>query len=532
MNQGRFQIEVEAGGFYKDLNRVVALTPKILICVMILWVGIYPTEAGSFLMEMQLWSTQALGAWYIYATAFFMIACLLLAIFPSTGNIKLGVQSDKPEFNTFTWLSMMFGAGIGIGMLTYSTAEPIFHLSQNPDTIRGISSSLNADNVRNAFKWTLLHNGLTAWACYGVVGISLAYMSYKKGLPLSVRSVLQPLFGKYLSGGLGHTIDIVAILATIVGLSVTIGYGVSQFASGLFNITQFDWLVGENSQPTIGAQLLGLLLIIGASCLSAMSGLHKGIKWLSNINMILSLVLILFFMLFGASVFAFKTFFITIYDYLLALPEMSFTVWNSNDSEIIGKLQSWQSSWTIFYWAWWIAFAPFVGIFLARVSKGRTIREYVLGAIIVPSLICLVWFAFIGGTAIDLELSGEAQGSIINTDISNQLFATVNLITSEGFAATLSVIIVILLLTFLITSADSGILIINTLASGGSSDRREVKHIIVWGVIFASLIGTLLFAGGMDALRSVMIIGALPFSIVMVLMGISFLKTCLEDKDY
>jgi len=315
----------------------------------------------------------------------------------------------------------MFGAGIGIGMLTYSTAEPIFHLSQNPDTIRGISSSLNVDNVRNAFKWTLLHNGLTAWACYGVVGISLAYMSYKKGLPLSVRSVLQPLFGKYLSGGLGHTIDIVAILATIVGLSVTIGYGVSQFASGLFNITQFDWLVGENSQPTIGAQLLGLLLIIGASCLSAMSGLHKGIKWLSNINMILSLVLILFFMLFGASVFAFKTFFITIYDYLLALPEMSFTVWNSNDSEIIGKLQSWQSSWTIFYWAWWIAFAPFVGIFLARVSKGRTIREYVFGAIIVPSLICLVWFAFIGGTAIDLELSGEAQGSIINTDISNQL---------------------------------------------------------------------------------------------------------------
>ena len=167
----------------------------------------------------------------------------------------------------------------------------------------------------------------------------------------------------------------------------------------------------------------------------------------------------LFFMLFGASVFAFKTFFITIYDYLLALPEMSFTVWNSNDFEIIGKLQSWQSSWTIFYWAWWIAFAPFVGIFLARVSKGRTIREYVFGAIIVPSLICLVWFAFIGGTAIDLELSGEAQGSIINTDISNQLFATVNLITSEGFAATLSVIIVILLLTFLITSADSGILL-------------------------------------------------------------------------
>ena len=289
LRHDEIQISVESQGFYKSLNKTVALTPKILIVSLIFWVGIYPETAGSLLMEMQLLSTKLFGGWYIYATAFFMIICMLLAVFPKIGKLRLGSEGEQPEFRTFTWLSMMFGAGIGIGMLTYSTAEPIFHLSQNPDTIRGFTTSLNSDNVRSAFKWTLLHNGLTAWSCYGVVGISLAYMSYNQGLPLSIRSVLQPIFGRHVSGPLGNIIDVVAILATIVGLSVTIGYGVSQFASGLFNISKFDWLVGENAKPTIQAQILGLLLIVGASCLSAMSGIHKGIKWLSNINMILSL---------------------------------------------------------------------------------------------------------------------------------------------------------------------------------------------------------------------------------------------------
>ena len=531
MRHDEIQISVESQGFYKSFNKTVALTPKILILSLIFWVGIYPETAGSLLMEMQLLSTKLFGGWYIYATAFFMIICMLLAVFPKIGKLRLGSKGEQPEFGTFTWLSMMFGAGIGIGMLTYSTAEPIFHLSQNPDTIRGFTTSLNSDNVRSAFKWTLLHNGLTAWSCYGVVGISLAYMSYNQGLPLSIRSVLQPIFGRHVSGPLGNIIDVVAILATVVGLSVTIGYGVSQFASGLFNLSKFDWLVGENAKPTIQAQILGLLLIVGASCLSAMSGIHKGIKWLSNINMILSLVLILSFVFFGSSFIAFKTFFVTIFDYVMALPKMSFTVWDSNQTSVESELSSWQSSWTIFYWAWWIAFAPFVGFFLARVSRGRTIREYVLGAIIVPSLICLVWFSFIGGTAIDLELSGKANGAIVNTDISNQLFATINLFISENFASILSFIVVTLLLTFLVTSADSGILIINTLASGGDGDHKRGKHIIVWGIIFSALIGTLLYAGGMDALRSVMIIGALPFSLVMLFMTIALIKTFLKDRS-
>ena len=530
-DQAAVAITTQQSGFYEGFNRVVAVVPKLLIGALIVWVGLSPSAAGEVLLQAQNWSTQNFGGWYVYVTAFYTIVCLVLGLWPRTAHVKLGKADETPEFNMFTWLSMMFGAGIGIGMLTYSTAEPIFHFANNPDTIKGLTDGLDENNVRNAYKWAMLHYGFTPWACYGVVGISLGYLSYNRGLPLTIRSALQPLFGRAMSGNAGHLVDIVAILATIVGLSVTIGYGVSQFASGLFNISGADWLVGEGGKPTLLAQLVGLTLIVSASCLSAMSGLQRGIKWLSNINMSLSVFLIAFFVLFGATFFALQTFVYTIWDYLIALPAMSTTVWTDNGAEPSGALQSWQGAWTIFYWAWWIAFAPFVGLFLARVSRGRTIREYVIGAMIIPSLICLVWFTFIGATAIDLELSGVAQGSIVNADISAQLFKTINLILSPELAVALSVVIVVLLLTFLVTSADSGILIINTLASGGNQSQKQTKHVVIWGVLFAVLIGVLLAAGGMDALRSVMIIGALPFSIVMALMAISLVKTLLSEHQ-
>ena len=521
-------ISTERFGFYQGFNQVVVLVPKFLLAALILWVGLSPSAAGEALLNVQNWSTASFGGWYIYVTAFYTVVCLTLAIWPRMAQVKLGRFDEEPEFSMFTWLSMMFGAGIGIGMLTYSTAEPIFHFANNPDTIKGITMGLDENNVRNAYKWAMLHYGFTPWACYGVVGLSLGYLSYNRGLPLTIRSALQPLFGRAMSGSAGHVVDIVAILATVVGLSVTIGYGVSQFASGLFNISGAQWLVTEGGKPTLLGQLFGLMLIVGASCLSAMSGLNRGIKWLSNINMGLSVFLIAFFVLFGATFFALQTFAYAIWDYLVALPSMSTTVWADNGVEPSTSLQGWQGAWTIFYWAWWIAFAPFVGLFLARVSRGRTIREYVIGAIVIPSLICLVWFAFIGATAIDLELSGVAQGAIVNADISAQLFKTINLILSPKLAVALSVVIVILLLTFLVTSADSGILIINTLASGGNQSQKHTRHVVIWGLIFAFLIGVLLSAGGMDALRSVMIIGALPFSLVIVLMAISLVKALLS----
>jgi choline/carnitine/betaine transport len=531
LSRADVSIATQTGGFYQGFNIWVAAVPKVVILSLILWVAMSPELAGAQLMSLQTWSTASFGGWYIYATAFFGVACLGVAIWPKTGKLVLGKAGDTPEFSMFTWLSMMFGAGIGIGMLTYSTAEPIFHFANNPETIQGLSTPLDADNVRNAYKWALLHYGLTPWACYGVVGISLGYLSYAKGLPLTIRSGLQPLFGKSLSGWLGHGVDIAAILATLIGLGVTIGYGVSQFAAGLYNISAYEVLVDAAGKPTLAAQVLGLVLIVCASCLSAMSGIQRGIKWLSNINMGLSIFLVAFFIVFGSTAFAITTFGYAIWDYLLALPAMSVTVWNDASTEIGASLQQWQGAWNIFYWAWWIAFAPFVGMFLARVSKGRTVREYVLGAIIMPAIICLTWLAFVGATAIDLELQGVANGSIVNADISAQLFATINLMLSPSLAVALSAVVVVLLLTFLVTSADSGILIINTLASGGSQSQKGTHHIIIWGIIFTVLIGALLSAGGMNALRSAMIIGALPFSVVMALMTIAMLRALITDSQ-
>ena len=523
------RIATQSRGLYAGFNVWVAAVPKVVIFALITWVAVSPSQAGQQLLSLQTWSTASFGSWYIYVTAFFTLTCLALALWPRTGRLVLGQPGDAPEFSQFSWLSMMFGAGIGIGMLTYSTAEPIFHFASNPETIQGISTPLDADNVRNAYKWALLHYGLTPWACYGVIGIALGYLRYAKDMPLTIRSGLQPLFGSSVSGWLGHLVDIAAILATLIGLGVTIGYGVSQFSAGLFNISGFSFLMNDSGQPTLSAQITGLVLIVSASCLSALSGIQRGIRWLSNINMGLSIFLVSFFILFGSTAFALMTFGYAIWDYLLALPAMSVTVWQDTSSEVGAALQQWQGAWNIFYWAWWIAFAPFVGLFLARVSRGRTVREYVLGAIVMPAMVCLTWLAFVGATAIDLELQGIAGGSIVNADISAQLFAMINLLLSPDWAVALSVVVVLLLLTFLITSADSGILIINTLASGGNQSQKSAGHIATWGLIFALLIGALLSAGGMDALRSAMIVGALPFSIVMALMTVALIKIMISD---
>jgi choline-glycine betaine transporter len=270
---------------------------------------------------------------------------------------------------------------------------------------------------------------------------------------------------------------------------------------------------------------------MGASTVSALSGVGRGIKWLSNINMSLSFFLLAFFILFGSTIFVFKSLVVGVWDYLLALIPMSVVVWAGDGTETGDALAGWQGGWTIFYWAWWIAFAPFVGLFLARISRGRSMREFVLGAMIVPAMMCFIWFAFVGGTAIDLELSGEAGRQILDTpSISSQLFATINVMLPPTLALGMSVVIVILLLTFLVTSADSAVLIINTIAAAGDASQKKSHHIIVWGLALTLVIGVLLVAGGLSAINTAMIIGALPFSMVMALMGISLLKAVIEES--
>ena len=337
------------------------------------------------------------------------------------------------------------------------------------------------------------------------------------------------MFGRSLSGTSGHFVDIIAVVATILGVSVTIGFGVSQFAAGMFNITGAQWMVNSDGSSSTSGMLVSLVVVMLAATWSARSGVGKGIKWLSNINMGLSFFLLAFFLIFGSTMLALESLFVGIWDYVITLPQSVTTVWQKDGTEMGDALAGWQSGWTIFYWAWWIAFAPFVGVFLARISRGRSLREYVLGAMIIPSVMCFVWFAFVGGTAIDLELSGAADGSIMGSGLSSQLFATINVMLSPSMAVAMSAIIVVLLLTYLVTSADSAVLIINTINAAGDEAPRSNRHITIWGTALTLVIGVLLVAGGLSAIQTAMIIGALPFSVVLALMGVSLVKALISE---
>ncbi|MFT5797237.1 MAG: choline/carnitine/betaine transport [Candidatus Azotimanducaceae bacterium] len=526
-------IKTAESGFYRGFSIDVTVVSKIIIGALVVWCIVWPTEAGTVLGN---WNSVILAnfaAWYIWVVAFFIIVCLGLAIWPTAGRLLLGQPGEKPEFSNFSWFSMMFGAGIGVGMLTFAVAEPVAHFGSNPETIQGLTTGGTADNIRSAYKWSFLHWGLGAWACYAICGLSLAFFSYRRGLPLTIRSGLTPLFGSALSGILGTIIDIVAVVATILGVAQTLGFGVEQFVAGLTRIGIGGLTNVDGGASTFGI-IVALIVIMGASTLSALSGVGKGIKWLSNINMVLSIFLLGFFILFGATWFGFNAMFVGIWDYLLALPYMSFNVFSSDgvDGSVAANLAQWQGWWPVFYWAWWIAFAPFVGLFLARISRGRTIREFVLGAMIVPSLMCFVWFSWAGGTAIDLELNGGANGVIFDAPNSDKIFAVTEFMLApiaEILSWAMAVMIVVLLMTFLVTSADSAVLIVNTINAAGDEGPKARPHILFWGVALGLVVAGLLVSGGTGAIQTAMVIGALPFSVVMALMAISLIKAIYND---
>ncbi|MBF67443.1 MAG: transporter [Gammaproteobacteria bacterium] len=526
-------IKVSKTGFYSGFTKDVAVTAKLLVAGLIIWATAFPTQAADVLGALNSFILGGFNYWYVYVMAFFVLCCFALALWPAAGRLRLGHEDDRPEFSNFSWFSMMFGAGIGIGMLTFATAEPLYHFAENPSTISGLTEASSAGNVRAAYIWSFTHWGISAWAAYAIVGLALGFFAYRRGLPLTIRSALTPLFGNSLAGPLGHAVDVVAVVATVLGVSQTLGFGVEQFISGLSRIGVGDWLFNTNAQGVQSASTAGLIfalvIIMGASTLSALSGVGRGIKWLSNLNMGLSFFLLLFFLIFGSTAFGLTSLLVGAWDYLLALPGILFTVWPSDGSETGDALASWQGGWTIFYWAWWIAFAPFVGMFLARISKGRTIREYVLGATIIPAIMCFIWFAMAGGTAIDLELSGAAGGAIAGAGQSDQLFATLSVLLSEPLAYLMSIVVVILLLTYLVTSADSAVLIINTINAAGDGGPKARPHIIFWGTALALVVGGLIVAGGLDAIKTAMVIGALPFSLVMVLMGVSLVRAIYRD---
>lgn len=519
-------------GFYAGINRRVAIPAKLILGALILWAAGFPSHANKILSGLNSNILSNFAAWYIWVMALFTMLCLALVLWPAAGRLKLGRSQDTPEFSNFSWISMMFGAGIGVGMMTWSVAEPLHHLQSSPEVIMGTADAAGANNAVHAFKWAYLQWGLSAWSCYAICGLAMGYFVYRRNLPLTIRSSLSALFGSRLEGPLGHTVDVVAVVATILGIAQTLGFGVEQFVAGLYRIGVGDWLLNTTGKPTPAAIIFAIIFIVGGSTVSAISGVGKGVKWLSNLNMGLSIFLLGFFLLFGASWFGVTLFGQSTLEYLRELPKMMFTIWEADGTEVGDGLASWQGAWTVFTFAWWIAFAPFVGLFLARISKGRTVRGFILGAIIAPTLISIAWFSFAGGTAANLELSGVAQGSIFAASDGAKMFATVDMVLASAapfVTWSMAFIIVTLLITYLVTSADSAILIVNTINAGGSEAPKSKRHIVFWGITLGLVVGVLQLVGGLSAIKTAMVIGALPFSVVMVLMCVSLVKAIYED---
>lgn len=528
-------IETAEKGFYSGFSMSVAVVSKIIIASLVIWAIVFPEQAGSILNAINSFILANTAYWYIWIVALFFFTCAILAIIPATGKLKLGVEDDVPEFARFSWFAMMFGAAIGVGMLTWAVAEPVYHFQNNPDVIAGTATGSAQDNVINAYKWSNLHWGFGAWACYGLTGMAMAFFSYRRGLPLTVRSSLIPIFGKSLSGPLGNVIDIVAVVATILGVAQALGFGVEQFVSGMTRIGIGGLTDAETGTSNTLGILVAISIIMVASTASALSGVGKGIKILSNVNMVLSIFLLGFFLIFGSTFFGLNALIMGIIDYIVNLPTLLFQVFRSDGVEgSVATLQeNWQGAWSVFYWAWWVAFAPFVGLFLARISKGRSIREFVLGAMVMPAIMCFIWFSFAGGTAIDLTLNGDAGDAIFSVPDGDKIFAMVVYMLGANLGWIMSVLIVVLLLTYLVTTADSAVLIVNTINAAGDEGPKARPHIYFWGAALGGVVAALLIAGGpgggLKAIQTAMVIGAFPFSIVMVLQCVSLVKAVWND---
>ena len=576
-------------GFYENYSVPIALVSKGIMVLLVLWALVFPGNANSTLGS---WNSNILAGFngfYIVIVGLFFFFLAIIAILPSTGKRIMGRPGEGTEFSNFSWFSMMFGAGLGVGLMVFATAEPLGLWGSNPETVSGAVPPNQPEALQSAYRYTFLHYGFHAWSIYVVTGLSLAYYAYTRDMPLTIRSALTPLLGRYVNGVIGHFVDILGVVATILGVSVTIGFGVSQFIDGIYAITGMEWVMnmsGDVPTPSKVGLIAGLFLIMFLSILSAVSGVGRGVKYLSNLNLVLSLILLGTFVVFGSFAFAMTTYGTALVDYVFHFIGLSFNAYSPLSAEAFGaslpaaaqplaselmggatnawgsfdgfkgglegaaaalddetlnavyaageqgRQFGWQAGWTTFYWAWWIAFSPFVGLFLARISRGRSVREFIVGCVFAPALVCFAWMTILGGTAIDLELTGEAGGAIIGASNTNKLFVTLAQMIEGGLLPLLNVMCVVLIMTFLVTSADSGILVMNTIMSGGSQETG-VKHRIIWGVILTAVIGTLLLAAGdnnpMDALRNAMIIGALPFTMVMGLMCVALAKALYRD---
>ncbi|HBO2165273.1 TPA: choline BCCT transporter BetT [Pseudomonas aeruginosa] len=458
----------------------------------------FPQRAGEWLLAAQTWASQTVGWYYLLAMTLYLIFVVVTAL-SGYGKIKLGADHDEPEFSYLSWAGMLFAAGISITLFFFCVSEPLTHFLQPPQGEAGTQEA-----ARQAMELLFLHWGLHGWGVFALVAMALAYFAYRHNLPLALRSALYPLIGKRINGPIGYTVDCFGIIATVFGLGADMGFGVLQLNSGL------DYLYAI--PHTHAVQMVLIVLMMGAAISVAVSGVDKGIRILSDINMLLACSLLLFVLFAGPTQHLLNTLVQNVGDYLGHLPGKSF------DLYAYGGPSDWLGSWTVFYWAWWIAWAPFVGLFIARISRGRTIREFVFGVLFIPLGFTLAWMSIFGNSALEQALGGASE--LGRVAIEQPSMALYQMLQNYPWSRAVITVTVLVSFVFFVTSADSGTVVLSTLsAHGGSADDDGPKWLrVFWGSVTALVTGGLLFAGSIDALKSAVVLTPLPFSLILLLM--------------
>lgn len=481
-----------------------------VIVLLLLVVGTIsdPELAGELFSQALTYTTTTFGWFYMLAVALFLIFIVALA-FSSYGNIKLGPDHAEPEYNFLEWFAMLFSAGYGIALLFYGVAEPVMHFSAPPN-----STPETVAAAKEAMQIAYFHWGFHIWAIYGFTGLVLAYFGYRQGLPLSMRSTLYPLIGDKVYGPLGHIVDIIAILATIFGVATTLGLSVAQINAGL------NYLLPDLVPIGTAPQIISIAVITGLALISVLAGMDKGVKRLSVLNMVLATSLMAFVFIAGPTVFILNAFMENTGSYLGNIVERTFSLQAYVHSD-------WIASWTLFIFAWTIAWSPFVGMFIAKISRGRTIRQFVLGVLFVPTMFTFLWFAVFGDTALHMIME-QGYDKFIAEVQADQAVALFKLFENLPFTQFISAITVLLIITFFVTSSDSGSLVIDSIASGGRPTPALQRTF--WVVIQGVLAAVLLLAGGLSALQTVSIVSALPFAIVLLIAMVGMWRALIIEE--
>ncbi|MFS0788015.1 BCCT family transporter [Shouchella sp. 1P09AA] len=478
--------------------------------VFILWGVFFPSNVESVLGIVDGFISTNLGWVYIIATTAFVLLAIFL-IFGPFGKIKLGKPDEKPEYSYFTWFAFLFTAGMGVGLVFFGVTEPLTHFYSPPnaegETIQAAEQSM---------MYTLFHWGFHPWATYAVVALTLAYFKFRHQAPALISSAFTPLIGKHAQGGIGHSIDVLAVFATVFGIATSLGLGASQITAGL----SFSF---EGIDNTTTVNLIVIAVVTVLFLISSITGLDKGIRYLSWTNIVVAIALMAFVFVLGSSIQMIESFTTTLGNYVQNLPSMTLGM-NAFTGE-----REFLDAWTLFYWAWWIGWAPFVGTFIARVSRGRTIREFVLGVTAVPVLFSALWFSIFGvaGMEMDADLGGQIYNLMNEQGNEVALFA---FLESYPMAPVVMGIAILLISSFFITSADSATFVLGMLTSGGRLNPT-LKVKLIWGLILAGTAAALLLSGGLQALEMAMLIAAFPFVFIVILMCISLLKALSSEYD-